>query len=202
MDVAQPHFLQCFQFSQNAWMIFKKWYRFVHRHVQYIGNILSLIPDFQGLPVVPGAMAYFAGYVYIRKKLHFNFNNAIAVAGLAAAAFDVEAESSRFVSPHFGFRSLAEKLPDIIENAGIGGRIRSWRAADGLLVNVDNLIHIFRPFHGIVLSFGIGGMVLDIGQPLIKDFIHQGTLAGARLTGNHSESSQREGNINVLQVML
>ncbi len=46
------------------------------------------------------------------------------------------------------------------------------------------------------------GPVEDTGQPLVKNLIDQGTLAGTGHTGHAGKYSQRKADINVLQVVL
>ncbi len=201
VDIAQPHFLKGLEFAQNFIMVRKEGHRFIDGHIEHIGNIFSFVPHFQGFPVVPRAVAHFAGHVDIRKKLHFYLDDAIAVASLAAAAFHIETEATRFVAPHFRLRGLAVKFANIIEYTGIGGRIRPGRAADGLLIDVDDLIHVLHAFHGIILAGTVGGVIFDIAQSLVQNFIDQGTFPRARFAGDYGESAQRNGHIDVFQIV-
>ena len=56
-------------------------------------NVPALVAHFQGFPVVAPSLAYIAGYVDIRQEVHFHLEYAIALAGLATPALDVEAEA-------------------------------------------------------------------------------------------------------------
>ena len=123
------------------------------------------------------------------------------MAGFTASAFHIEAETPRFVAAHLSFGGLAEKLADVIENAGIGGRIRARRAPDRLLVDIDDLIHILCAVHGVKSPGTVGCMVLDIRQTLIENLIHERTLARAGLTGDDSEGTERDGHVDVLQIV-
>ena len=201
MNVAKAHFLQRLQLAQNFIMVRKERYRFIDGHIQHIGNIFPLVPHFQGFAIVAGAVAHFAGHIDIGQKLHFDLDDAIAVASLAAAAFDIEAETPRLVASHLRLGGLAVELADVIENAGIGGRVRPRRAADGLLVDVNDLIHILHAFHGVVLPGAVGSVIFDIAKALVKDFIHKGTFAGAGLSRHHREGAQRDGHIDMLQIV-
>ena len=75
--------------------------------------------------------------------MHLDLQNAVALAGFAAAALDVEAEPSRAVAAHLGILRLGEHGADIVEHAGVGGGVGARGAADGLLVDADDLIHEF-----------------------------------------------------------
>lgn len=108
MDIAKAHFLEGLQFPQNSGMILKERHRLIYGHIENIGNVLSFVTDFQGFPIIPGAVADFTGHINIRKKLHFNLYDAITVTGLATAAFDIETETSWLIAPHLCFRCLDE----------------------------------------------------------------------------------------------
>ena len=84
--------------------------------------------------------------------MHLDLKDAVALAGLAAAAPDVEAEPSRAVAPHFGVLRLGKDRADVVEHAGIGGGVGAGRAADGLLVDTDDLIHELEALYPIALA--------------------------------------------------
>ena len=44
-------------------------------------------------------------------------------------------------------------------------------------------------------------MVLDIRQSLIEDLIHERTLARAGLPGDDGEGTERDGHVDVLQIV-
>src|SRR5690349_12531159 len=96
----------------------------------------------QRFGIVAAAAANFAGDINVRKKVHFDAAQAVALAGFAAAAFDVEAETARAIAALAGLREHGEKLADGPEDAGIGGGIRTRRAADGRLVNLDDFVDL------------------------------------------------------------
>ena len=67
--------------------------RVLDRHVEDLLNVLSLEADLEGFAVVALAPADVAGHVHIGQKMHLHLDDAVALAGLAAAALDVEAEA-------------------------------------------------------------------------------------------------------------
>ncbi len=75
--------------------------------------------------------------------MHLDLDDAVALAGLAAPALDVEREASRRIAARLGFRQLREPFADRRESAGIGRGVRARRAADGRLVDVDHLVEMF-----------------------------------------------------------
>ena len=102
-DVTQAHIFQHLQFVFNPLLVLKIVQRFGHGHIQHLGDIFSFVVNFQRVPVVTGAVTNFAGYVHIRQEIHFNFINAVALAGFTASAFHVKAETSLFVTADFRF---------------------------------------------------------------------------------------------------
>jgi len=64
----------------------------------------------------------------------------VALASLATAAFDVEAEASRLVPALARFRQHGVQIANQRKKPGIGGGIRPRRAPDGRLVDADHLV--------------------------------------------------------------
>ena len=65
----------------------------VDRHVQHLGDVPALVLDLQRLAVVAAAAADVAGDVDVGQEVHLDLDHAVALAGLAAAALDVEGEA-------------------------------------------------------------------------------------------------------------
>src|SRR5690606_35578040 len=105
---------------------------------------------FQGFAVVALALTHVAGYVDVRQEVHLYLDHAVALAGFAAPAFDVEGESSRTVAARAGFRDAGEELADRREQAGVGRRVRARGAANRALVDVHHLVEVLHPVEGIV----------------------------------------------------
>src|SRR5207237_5095485 len=102
--------------------------------------------DLEGLSVIAAAIARLARDVHRRKKMHFDFDEAIALAFFAAAPFDIEAEAARFVSPDAGGGQAGEKIADVIEHAGVSSRIAARGAADGRLIDHNDFIGLLERF--------------------------------------------------------
>src|SRR5581483_5169959 len=115
----------------------EKCHRFIDRHVQHVGDVHAFVTDFQSLAVVTASVAGFAGHIDRRKEVHFYFDEAVALAFLAASALDVEAEPARFVAAYARRGQLCEQVPDMIEHAGVGRGIAAGRAANRRLINHD-----------------------------------------------------------------
>src|SRR5262249_30172596 len=84
----------------------------------------------EGLAIVALALADVTGDVDVGKEVHLDLDDAVALAGLAAAALDVEREAARLVAARLRLRQAGEPLADRRERAGVGRRVRTRRAAE------------------------------------------------------------------------
>ena len=114
--------------------------RVLDGHLQHIGDGVALVGDVERFAVVALAVADIAGNVHVGQEVHLDLDQAVALAGLTAAALDVEAETSGTVAARTRFRELGKQVAQGREQAGVGRRIGSWRAPDRRLVDVDDLV--------------------------------------------------------------
>ena len=158
--------------------------------------------DLQGLPVVPLALADLAGDEDVRQEVHLNFQHAVAGAGLAPSAPDVEAEPARTVAPALGLLRGSKQVPDVVEQPRVGGGVGPGGAADGALVNIDHLVQVLDALDTVALA----GMDLHAhqvrAQSLEQNLIHQGAFAAAGDAGDHGEGPQGKVHVDVPQVVL
>ena len=130
----------------------KKGIGFVNRHVQNVGNGFVLKFDFQRFAVKTFAFADVAFNINVRKKVHFDFGNAVAFAGFAASAGHVERKASGRIAAGFGFRQVGKPVADMGKQARISGWIGTRRPTDWRLVYVDNLVNVFDADEFVVFS--------------------------------------------------
>src|SRR2546425_4831906 len=110
------------------------------RHVEHVRDRLALELDLERLPVVPAPVTDLAGDVDVGQEVHLDLDRAVASAGLAAPALDVEREPSRLVAAGLGVDRLSVERTDMVEQPRVGGGVRTRRAADRRLVDVDHLV--------------------------------------------------------------
>ena len=134
--------------------------------------------------------------------MHLDLDDPIAAASLAAAALYIKAEPALIVPLGLGVRSGGEQVPDQVKYPGVGSRIGPGGAADGGLVDGNDLIQLLRPLDGLVLSGDGTGPVQLLGQGLVEDLVNQGAFSGAGHAGNAGHHPQWEGNIDILQIVL
>ena len=147
-------------------------------------------------------MAHLAGHVHVRQEVHLNFQHTVAGAGLAAAATGVEGEAAGAVATGLGVGQGGEEITDVVEEIGVGGGVGTGGAADGTLVDVDDLIQVFQPLDGIVLA-GVGLHAVEgHAQLFIEDLVDERGFAAAADAGDAGEGAQGDGHVHVLQVVL
>ena len=103
-------------------------------------------------------------------------------ARLAPAALDVEAEAARLVPARLAFRQAGEPVADIGEGASVGRRVGARGAADGGLVDVDDLVEVLQAEDLLDLPRLLLGPVEALGQRPKEGVDDQGRLARARIT--------------------
>ena len=145
MNVAEADFAQKVQPVFDRRDGVEKVKSLVDGHVQNVGNGFALIFDFQRFAIEAFAFADVAGNVNVGQKVHFDFGHAVAFAGFAAAAGNVEGKTPGVVASRLGFRQTGEPVADVGKQAGIGGRIGARGAADRRLVDVNHFVNVFQP---------------------------------------------------------
>ena len=112
--------------------------------------------DLQRLLVVARAVAGRARRVDARHEQQLDADEALALAGLAAALGDVEGEAAGVVAARARRRRRGEQLAHVVEQAGVGGEVGARRAADRLLVDAHQAARCApcRPRCGRAVSLG------------------------------------------------
>src|SRR5262249_35895386 len=95
MDVAQAHALQGRELVADRRHRAEELGAFVDGHVEHLGDALALERDLERLAVVALALADVALHIDVGQEMHLDLDDAVALAGFAAAAFDVEGEAAR-----------------------------------------------------------------------------------------------------------
>ena len=101
-DVSQSDLGQGFQGIGNFGHRAEKIHAFIHCHVQHIGNVFSLVGNFQRLAVVTLSITGLTSHIDWRQKIHFNHTHAAAFAEFTTTAFYIERKSTGIVSTNFG----------------------------------------------------------------------------------------------------
>src|ERR1700675_963544 len=100
MDVVETDVTQSFEFLTYRRYRSHELKGVEHRHVEDLGDALALVLDFERVAIVALARADFAGDIYVGQEVHLDADDAVALAGLAASALDVEGETPGSVTAH------------------------------------------------------------------------------------------------------
>ncbi|SHU23608.1 Uncharacterised protein [Mycobacteroides abscessus subsp. abscessus] len=156
-------------------------------HVEHLGDGLALVVHLERFPVVACAVAHLAGHVNIRQEVHLDLDGAVARARFAAATLDVEGEPARLITPHLGLCGRREERADLVENSGIGGRIRAGCAPDRRLIHPHQFVHLVQARHPGVPARHLARPVELVGQHSGEDVVDQSRLPRTRYAGNRGQ---------------
>ena len=123
-------------------------------------------------------------------------------AGLAAATLDVEREPTGQVAADLGFLGLREQLADVVEDAGVGGRVGPRGSSDRALINMDHLVQVLQATDPSVQPGDDLERVDLAGQDCVEDVVDQGGLARAADPGHGHKTAEREVDRDISQVVL
>ncbi len=133
--------------------------------------------------------------------MHLDLDDPVALTGFAAPAFDVKGKSSGLVSARAGFRQSGEPFANGGKGAGIGRRIRSRRAPDRGLVNIDDLVEIFESLD-ILVGAGHGARAIEPpGDRAIKRIDDECRFTASRYAGDAGECTQRNFGVYARKVV-
>src|SRR5690606_17133760 len=116
---------------------------------------------------------------------------AIALAGLAAAAFNVKGEAAWVVATQTRLGHAGEQLTNGSEHARVGSWITAWGTTNRGLIDVDDLVEMLQAFHTIVgRRFGMG-TVQQMREGGCQRVVDQRGFARTGHAGNADQSSGR-----------
>src|SRR5690242_21039030 len=101
-----------------------------------------MVLHFEDAALEARAAAFLADEFDVREKLHFDGDGAVALAGFAAAAGNVERKVAGGVAAALGVRSVGENVANGVEGFQIRSRIGTRGAADGRLVDDDGFANV------------------------------------------------------------
>ena len=133
--------------------------------------------------------------------MHLDLDHAIAFAGLAAPALDVEREPSRAIAALARGRRFGEQFADRREQAGVGGRIAARGASDRALVDRNHLVEVLEAVDAVVCGrFGLRAVKVARDR-MVQGVVDQRRLAGARHTRHADQQADRERHVHAGQVV-
>lgn len=152
--------------------------------------------------VVAATVASGAGDVDVGEEVHFDFVDAVALAGFAASALNIETEAAGFITAKFSFGLMGEKLADLVEDAGVSRDIGARSAADRGLVDDDTLVEMLDAVDALVEA-GNGLGAVEASKELVReDFVDEGGFPGAGDAGDDGHDAKWELDGDIFQVVL
>src|ERR1017187_2321415 len=169
--------------------------------VEEIGDGVAVEADGEGFLIVTAAVTDVAEDVDVGQEVHLDAALALALAGLAASALDVEGEAAGLVSALARLGEHGEEVADCGEDAGVGGGVGARRASDGGLVDLDRLIDLVDADDAAMLAGFLARSVEVAGEGAVEDVGDQRGFARAGDAGDDRHDAEREVRGDVLQVV-
>ena len=113
---------------------------FLHRHIQHIIDILSLVANLQSFPVITLSVTNLAGHIDIRQEMHLNLYNTVSGAGFTSSSLHIEGKPPLGIASFLGILGAGEEVTNQVKDACIGCRVGARGSSDRALVNVYDLI--------------------------------------------------------------
>ena len=201
LDVAQADVLDGLYLAEDVGHVLEEVDGLVDGHVEHVGYGLAFIAHLKGLAVVAASVTFLAGHLNVGQEVHLDGLVAVAAAGLAAAALDVEREAAGLVATDLGLGQSDEERADVGKDACVGSGVGARRAPDGRLVDADHLVDVFQSLDGVV-GHGLAQRPVEVlGEDGEERFVDEGRLAAAADAGDHHQLAQGEGDVDVAQVV-
>ena len=200
-QVPQADLVQHLQLLLHARRGGKEADRFLHRHLQHVMNVFSLVSNRQHLGLIASPAALLADQLHVGQKLHLHGDGAVALTRFTAPAGDVEGERARFVAAPARLALRGKQLPDAVERLHIRHRIRARRPAERRLIDQDDLANLLIPGYAVQLR-ARRGHPAPPPQGVIKNVVDQRRFAGPRDAGHARHHAQGNRHVDILQVVL
>ncbi len=175
--------------------VFEEFQRFGDREIEDLADILAAIKHFQDFFTETAAVTLGTGSVHVGEKLHLDFFKALATAGLAAAALDIERESRRRVTAQARHIGAGEQAAHAVEGFHVSRRIGPRRGADRRLIDQDHFGNFVDARDARAIRDAGGGRFFELFEIAVNHFVDETRLAGARYPGDADEHA--EGNFHV-----
>src|SRR5436190_1089099 len=184
LDVLEADVVQCLQPAPQLRDLREEAEGLLDRHLQDVGDRLPLEADLKGLTVVAPSVAGLARNVDVGQEVHLDLDRPVALARLTAATADVEREAARLVAAHLRLGCHRVELANVVEQLGVGRRVRPRRSPDRRLVDVDHLVVAVDPLTAGVVARLDTHPVQSVRERLVDDLVHERRLSGARDAGH------------------
>src|SRR5215469_12893854 len=202
LEITQADVYQRRELIVDRWDVPEKASRFIHRHGQYVGDVLAAVSNFERFPIVTRASANLALDIDICEKMHLDPDRAVSLTILAATSFQIEAESSAVVAADARGRKLAEQVSNRSECAGVGRGVGSRGAANGALIDNNCLVNLVETKDRFMPAGALLRLVAMPKQRLAQNVVNQSRFSAPGNAGHADQTAQREGDREIRQIVL
>ena len=164
----------------------------VDRHLEHLADVAPLVGDLPDVRAVAAPLALAARHVDVLEEVHLELLEAVALAGLAAPAGDVEREVARPEPEGLGLRQAREQPPDVVERLDVRDRVRPRRPADRLLVDEPDPAQVLEPQERVVGARRLEGGLERARHRPVERVVDQRRLPRAGDAGDAGERAERD----------
>ena len=201
MDVAEAYVDEGLQLLVDGGDVFEDGDGVFDRQVEQVGDAVAVELYRERLLIVAASVTYFAEDVDVGQEVHLDAALAFALAGLAAAALHVEGEAAGLVAALARLGQHGEEVAHGGEDAGVGRGVRTRGAADGGLIDLDDLVELVDAAHRSVLAGFFARAVEVLGERAVEDVVDQRRFSAAADAGDDRHDAEREVDGDVLQIV-
>ncbi len=176
---------------------------FLDGHVEDVVDVFAFVADVEDGGFVACSVTFFAGELDVGEELHLDGDGAVAFADVAAAAGDVEGEVPWAEAAALGVGLRGEECADIVEGFDICNWIGSRGAADGGLVDEDDVVEVVGTGEFAIEVCGVGafGLAERLHEGAVEDLMDDGGFAGAADAGDAAEEAEGDVDIDAAEVV-
>ena len=176
---------------------------FCNGEVENVGDVVVAVFVFEGGEVIALSFAFGAGEVEVGEELHFDFFEAVAETAFAATSAGVEGEEARLEAGGFGIGGEGEELSDGFEGSEVDGGGRLGGFGEGSLVDeLDGVDAAFGELEAMDGGRFFGGLLAEFFAEIeVESVVGEGGLSAARNSGEAGEEVEREGEIEVAEIV-
>ena len=152
---------------------------------------------------VTGSVTFFAGEFDVGEELHLDGDGAVAFADVAAAAGDVEGEVSGAEAAALGVGLGGEEGADVVEGLDVGDGVGARGAADGGLVDEDDVVEVMGAGEFAEEMRGVAafGLAEGLHEGAVEDLMDEGGFAGAADAGDADEEAEGDVDVDAAEVV-
>src|SRR5258708_1833338 len=201
LNVAEADFDEGGKFLLTLRQFFEELERVGRRQIENIADGVAFVALGERFRIVAEAGEDFAKSVKVGEEIHRDAAQAVALAGFASAAFYVEAEAAGAVAAFARFGKHRKKLADGREDSRIRGGIRTRSAADGRLINFDDLVDLIGADDFAMRAGRFLGAIEFLREGAVENVVDERGFAGAGDTGDDGEEAEGQRDIEILQIV-